>query len=98
MLNTASNSYDHIIIDGPPVLGLADALVVSNLSDATIIAVEAGETRKIKLLDTLKRLERANANLIGSVITRISREVNPEYDQQYYSYATTKNMTQIHST
>jgi len=97
LLNTASNSYDHIIIDGPPVLGLADALVVSNLSDATIIAVEAGKTRKIKLLDALKRLERANANLIGSVITRISREVNPEYDQQYYSYAVTKNVTQIHS-
>ena len=97
LLNTASKSYDYIIIDGPPVLGLADALVISNLSDATIVAVEAGKTRKTKMLDALKRLERANANLIGSVITRISREVNPEYDQQYYSYATPQKVAQIHS-
>ena len=97
LLNITRNSYDHIIIDGPPVLGLADALVISNLSDATIVAVEAGKTRKAKLLDALKRLERANANLVGSVITRISREVNPEYDQQYYSYATVQKVTQIHS-
>lgn len=97
LLDVASNNYDYIIIDGPPVLGLADALVISNLSDATIVAVEAGKTRKTKLLDALKRLERANANLIGSVITRISRDVNPEYDQQYYSYEKPQKSSRIHS-
>jgi len=97
LLDMTRSSYDHIIIDGPPVLGLADALVISNLSDATIVAVEAGKTRKTKLLDALKRLERANANLVGSVITRISREVNPEYDQQYYSYATVQKVAPIRS-
>ena len=98
LLENTRKSYDHIIIDGPPVLGLADALVISNLADATIIAVEAGRTRKTKLLDSLKRLERAKANLIGSVINRISREVNPEYDHHYYSYSKPNKVTQIGST
>lgn len=97
LLEEIRNTYDHIIIDGPPVLGLADALVLSNLSDATIFAVEAAKTRKTKLLDALKRLERANANLIGSVITRITHEINPEYDQQYYSYSKPQKVSQIHS-
>lgn len=87
LLKTASKNYDHIIIDGPPVLGLADSLLLSNLAEATIVTVEAGKTRKTNLLDSLKRLERANANIIGSVLTRISREVNPEYDHKYYSYS-----------
>ncbi len=87
LLETANKQYDHIVIDGPPILGLADALVLSNLSDATIVAVEAGKTRKAPLLDGLKRLERANANIIGSVLTRISKAVNPEYNQAYYSYS-----------
>ncbi len=88
LLESASQQYDHIIIDGPPVLGLADALILANLAEATIITVEAGQTSKTTLLDSLKRLERANANLIGTVISRVSRAVNPEYDQQYYySYA-----------
>ena len=90
LLETSSQKYDHIIIDGPPVLGLADALILANLADATIVAVEAGRTRKATLLDSLKRLERANANLIGTIISRVSRAVNPDYDQQYYySYVAT---------
>ena len=90
LLEKASQDYDHIIIDGPPVLGLADSLVLANLAEATIVTVEAGKTRKANLLDSLKRLERANANLLGSVITRISRSVNPDYNQKYYSYTSNR--------
>lgn len=89
LLTTASKQYEHIIIDGPPILGLADALVISNLTDSTIVAVEAGKTNKVSLLDSLKRLERANANILGSVLTRISKTINPDYNQAYYSYANT---------
>jgi capsular exopolysaccharide synthesis family protein len=98
LLETASKQYDHIIIDGPPTLGLADALVLSNLADACIVAVEAGKTRKTSLLDALKRLERANANILGTVLTKISKAVNPDYNQSYYSYTPmqkTENVAQI---
>ncbi len=92
LLDKASQEYDHIIIDGPPVLGLADALVIANLAEATIVTVQAGVTQKASLLDSLKRLESAKANLLGSVLTRLSRAINPEYNQKYYSYATTQNV------
>ena len=91
LLEKASKEYDHIIIDGPPVLGLADALVIANLAEATVVTVQAGVTHKAHLLDSLKRLESAKANLIGSVLTRLSHAINPEYNQKYYSYATSKN-------
>ncbi len=87
LLETAAKQYDHIVIDGPPILGLADALVLSNLAEATIIAVEAGKTRKATLLDGLKRLERANANIIGSVLTKVSKATNSDYNQGYYAYS-----------
>lgn len=86
LLKLATEKYDHIIIDGPPVLGLADALVVANLSDATIVTVQAGKTRKGELLDALKRLERARANIVGTVLARVSRATNPDYNQEYYTY------------
>lgn len=91
LLENASELYDHIIIDGPPVLGLADALVISNLAEATIMTVQAGVTHKANLLDSLKRLDRANANLLGTVLTRLNRSVNPNYDQKYYSYSANQN-------
>jgi len=90
LLETSSEIYDHIVIDGPPVLGLSDALIIANISEATIVIVEAGKTHKANLLDSLKRLERANANIIGSVLMRISSAVNPEYNQEYYSYSAKK--------
>lgn len=91
LLESTNNQYDHIIIDGPPVLGLADSLVIANLTEATIITVEAGKTRKGVLLDSLKRLERANANMIGTVLNRNSKSKDPEYDQEYYTYSYSAN-------
>ncbi len=86
LIKDVTKQYDHIIIDGPPVLGLADALILANLAEATIVAVQAGKTSKTALLDSLKRLERAKANIVGSILTRVSRALNPDYDQGYYSY------------
>jgi capsular exopolysaccharide synthesis family protein len=86
LLEATSEVYDHVIIDGPPILGLADSLVIANLTEATIVVVEAGKTRKLTLLDSLKRLERAKANMIGTVLTRNSKRVNPDYNQEYYTY------------
>ncbi len=86
LIRVAADKYDHIIIDGPPVLGLADALILANLTEATIMAVQAGKTSKTALLDSLKRLDRAKANIVGSIFSRVSHALNPEYDQGYYSY------------
>ena len=93
VLETLSNSKEKgWLLDGPPVLGLADALVIANLAEATIVTVQAGVTHKANLLDSLKRLESAKANLLGSVLTRLSRAINPEYNQKYYAYATSQNV------
>lgn len=91
LLESNANIYDHIVIDGPPVLGLADALLIANLAEATIITVEAGKTKKSALLDSLKRLERANANMLGTVLTRVGPENNPDYNLEYYTYSNSKN-------
>jgi len=92
LLESNARLYDHIVIDGPPVLGLADALVIANLADATIITVEAGKTKKSALLDSLKRLERANANILGTVLTRVSAQHNPDYNLEYYTYSKNKKV------
>jgi capsular exopolysaccharide synthesis family protein len=85
LLSNASADFDYIIIDGPPVLGLADALVISELCDATILAVEAGKTRKVTLMKSLKRLERAKTNIVGLLFTRVDRSVvDADYHEDYH--------------
>ena len=93
LLDVSLNEFDYVIIDGPPVIGLADALVLSNLADATILTVQAGKTRKASLLATLKRLERTSGNIIGTLLTRVDRSSNPEYNEDsYYTYTSTKKI------
>ena len=87
LLDVSLNEFDYVVIDGPPVIGLADALVLSNLADATILSVQAGKTRKASLLATLKRLERTSGNIIGTLLTKVDRSSNPEYNEDsYYTY------------
>jgi capsular exopolysaccharide synthesis family protein len=91
LLDVSLNEFDYVIIDGPPVIGLADALVLSNLADATILSVQAGKTRKASLLAALKRLERTSGNIIGTLLTRVDRASNPEYNEDsYYTYTSPK--------
>ncbi|HIO92644.1 MAG TPA: polysaccharide biosynthesis tyrosine autokinase [Leucothrix mucor] len=95
LLSNSSADFDYIIIDGPPVLGLADALVISGLCDATILTVEAGKTRKVTLMKSLKRLERAHSNLVGLLFTRVDRSVDSDYHEDYhYPYTGDKDETE----
>ncbi len=84
LLSNASADFDYIIVDGPPVLGLADALVISGLCDATILTIEAGKTRKVTLMKSLKRLERAHSNLVGLLFTRVDSSVDADYHEDYH--------------
>ena len=40
LLNLAAEKFDQVIIDGPPVLGLADAPLLGSLVEATIMVAE----------------------------------------------------------
>ena len=72
LIKKASPEYDRIIIDGPPVLGLADALILGNISDATLMVVRAETTLKAPILASLKRLKQAKAHVIGTLMNQAS--------------------------
>jgi capsular exopolysaccharide synthesis family protein len=73
LLSLASERFDFVVLDGPPVIGLADALVLSKLSRGTIFVVEAGRTRYGELEGAVKRLRAANATLVGAVLSKLGR-------------------------
>ena len=77
-----------VIIDSPPVLGLADSLVLANISTTTLMVVASGTTRTGALEGSLTRLRRARANLVGAVLTKHDQgAADYGYDYNYnYSY------------
>jgi len=70
LLSVGCEVFDLIIIDGPPVLGLADALLLASATSATVFIVAAGTARTAVIRGALKRLQLARANLIGTVLTK----------------------------
>lgn len=85
-LSLAVDKFDIVIIDGPPVLGLADAPLLGNLADATVLIVEAGVTRVEHIRDALKRLKSSHSKIIGGVLTKVNtRHSSYGYDA-YYQY------------
>jgi capsular exopolysaccharide synthesis family protein len=62
--------YDQIIIDGPPVMGLADAPILASHMEGVMLVVEAGVTRKAYALNSMKRLKSAHAYIVGVLINK----------------------------
>ncbi len=80
--------YNFIIIDTPPLLGLADAAIASTLTDGVILVVKSGSTPKDAAVQAKKVLESVNAKVLGVVLNAINennlRYGYSSYYQHYY--------------
>ena len=70
LLTLGLEVFDFIVIDSPPVMGLADAAVLSNAAAATIFVASAGEARLGHIRGALKRLQFGRGPVIGTVLTK----------------------------
>jgi capsular exopolysaccharide synthesis family protein len=88
LLSLAAEKFDQVILDGPPVLGLADALVLANMAEGTLLTIEAGNTRRGYLQGALKRLKSVRSHILGGILTKLDASSNAYgYRQGYYYYS-----------
>jgi succinoglycan biosynthesis transport protein ExoP len=76
--------YQQIVIDGPPLLGLADALALGNQIQHIVFAVKAGSTSKESIKDALRRLRNAGLAPMGMVLTHARDEHTGDYGYATY--------------
>ena len=88
LISLGSEIFDLIIFDAPPLLGLADAQLVSSATTATVFVVGAGDQRKGIIRSALRRLQLARVTVLGSVLTKFHpKTVGYAYAYSYkYSY------------
>ena len=88
-LDHVSQGVDLVVIDGPPVMGLADATILGNAVEGVLFISGAGVVRRGAALTALDRLRAAGADVVGGVLERFdSRKANlGGYGYEYaYSY------------
>jgi capsular exopolysaccharide synthesis family protein len=84
LLTLAAQSFDIVLIDGPPIMGLADAPLLASLAQATLIVVAAHETRRSTLKVALKRLQFTRNTIIGATLNKFdSRQSGYGYGYGY---------------
>ena len=80
-----SEKYEIILLDSPPVLGLADSLLVSESVDGVIILIGLGIVKRDFPKETLDRIQIGGANLYG-IVTNQTTKSNRELKNKYYNY------------
>ena len=78
--------FDFILVDTPPVLPVADALVVSRLTSGTMVVVGATTTRKRHVAEALRILGTAEVDVGGFVLTKTEQPSGG-----YYYYGATSH-------
>ena len=92
LLEHFAQSHDVVIVDSPPVLGLADAPMLAAIADGTVFVVEAERGRSGSLKAALRRLRSMKPLLLGAVLakfdpTRSGNRYSAYYGYDYYQYS-----------
>src|SRR5204863_7103359 len=83
---------DWIVLDGPPVLGLADALVLSAVSDGSLMVVNEATNRRI-LSHARDQLAKVQTRAAGAVLNNFGPAFSYYYSD-YYAYSTAYYQTE----
>ena len=96
LLTQLGEKFAHIIVDSPPVLGIADAIVLGNQVGPMLFVVASGTTRKAHAKAALKRLRLAGVTPIGALMSKLDlRDGMYGYESAYYYYKSTNDAPRL---
>ena len=84
LLDDVKEVADWVLLDGPPVLGLADALVLSALADGTVMVVNEATNRRV-LAHARDQLSKVQTRPAGVVLNNFGPAFS-YFSGDYYAY------------
>lgn len=87
LLQVASQRYDYVICDAPPVGVITDAAAMSPMCDGVIFAIRQKFASRNQVHIALRNLQSVKAKILGIVMTQYSAQKNGKgYGYRSYSY------------
>jgi len=71
--------FEFVIVDTPPVLPVADALVLAPKVDGVLLVVRLGHTTRDQVRHAVSNLERVNAEVLGVVANQAGKGTDLDY-------------------
>ncbi|WP_098445310.1 CpsD/CapB family tyrosine-protein kinase [Bacillus sp. es.036] len=81
LIEEALTYYDIILFDCPPILAVADAQILANKVQGTVLVISSGTTEREAVVKAKERLDSAKGKLLGVVLNRKKMK-----DGSYYYY------------
>ncbi|MBR2695670.1 polysaccharide biosynthesis tyrosine autokinase [Candidatus Saccharibacteria bacterium] len=84
LIKKLKKDFDLVIFDSAPVGAVADPVIMSNLTDETIVVARDGKTPRTALAVTKDTLAKTGAKVAGVVLNDIDRKIGHYYYGDYY--------------
>ncbi|WP_116449781.1 polysaccharide biosynthesis tyrosine autokinase [Blastococcus litoris] len=75
--------FDFVVLDAPPLLPVADAVILSRAVDGAIVVANVTKVRRHQLAESLRSLEQVKARVLGVVLNQVRRR-DPSYSYEPY--------------
>jgi polysaccharide biosynthesis transport protein len=80
-------AYDLVLIDAPPVLGLADVVLLGQITDHLVYVIESNRPLRGRGLAAIRRLKSAGIRIDGAVLNKFDpKHAGYGYEYGYYYY------------
>lgn len=81
LIDQASESFDIVLIDAPPMMPVADSLTLMRVVDGVVLVIAAKEAKKTEVISSVKSIDNLKKPLLGVVLTKVKIK-----GKQYYYY------------
>lgn len=81
--------HERVLLDAPPVLPVADAMILSAYVDGVIMVISANHVPREMAVRAKELLENTNARLLGVVLNQV--KYSRDGEQYYYNYYTSES-------
>lgn len=86
LIQTLRGQYDYVVIDGAPLLAIAEARLLVSLADRTLFVVEWGKTRREVALNALSLLpnalpeDQSTQGRVSAVVSKVNLRKHARYN------------------
>ncbi len=87
-LSRAAATFDFVLIDTPPVLPVADAILIGHQTDGVLLCARGGKTAREQVRRVRDKLARSEARILGVLINNLEVPAGTNYGGQYGYYGT----------
>ncbi|MEW6129411.1 MAG: polysaccharide biosynthesis tyrosine autokinase [Acidobacteriota bacterium] len=87
MLATLAKTYDHILIDSPPLINVTDPVILSTMVDGVMLVVHGGKSTRDVVRRARQELAAVGAKVFGVVLNNVDLKRDGYSDYYYYRYS-----------